>query len=74
MSDNIDISGIIKETAFTNQNIYMTGYEQGRLAGLEEGIRLYAWWKNGVQYVGTSDKKLNEALEDLRAGKYTSNL
>lgn len=33
--------------------------------GLEEGIRKYAWWKDGVEYVGTTGKTLKEALMEL---------
>lgn len=30
----------------------------------KDGIRLYAWWKNGVQYVGTAGKTLELALSE----------
>jgi hypothetical protein len=30
--------------------------------GLREGIELYAHWKDGVQYVGTTGKTLKQAL------------
>lgn len=32
-------------------------------AGFERGVRLYAWWKDGVEYVGTCGKTLKEALD-----------
>lgn len=32
-------------------------------AGLEEGIRRYAWWKDGTQYVGSCGTTLKKALE-----------
>lgn len=32
--------------------------------GMIEGITLYAHWKDGVQYVGTTGKTLKKALED----------
>lgn len=33
--------------------------------GMIEGISLYAHWKDGVQYVGTTGKTLKKALEDV---------
>ena len=32
--------------------------------GYEEGVRAYAWWKDGVQYVGTCGKTLEQALKE----------
>lgn len=40
--------------------------------GLEEGIRMYAWWVDGHQYVGTCGRTLEEALADLDAKKENS--
>lgn len=33
--------------------------------GLIDGIRRFAWWKDGVQYVGTSGKTLAEAVAEI---------
>lgn len=33
--------------------------------GLAEGIRRFAWWKDGCQYVGTCGTRLADALKDL---------
>lgn len=33
--------------------------------GLREGIRMYAWWKDGIQYVGTTGRTLKEALAEI---------
>jgi hypothetical protein len=33
--------------------------------GFEDGIRCYAWWKDGVEYVGTTGKTLACALADF---------
>ncbi|KKN08275.1 hypothetical protein LCGC14_1058400 [marine sediment metagenome] len=33
--------------------------------GMREGLRMYAWWKDGVQYVGTCGKTLKEALAEI---------
>lgn len=34
-------------------------------AGMKYGIWLFAWWKDGVQYVGTSGRTLEEAYKEL---------
>ncbi len=36
-------------------------YYQGR----REGVSLYAHWKDGVQYVGTTGRTLKQALADI---------
>lgn len=33
--------------------------------GIREGIQQYAWWRDGVQYVGTSGTTLKDALKDI---------
>jgi hypothetical protein len=33
--------------------------------GLKEGVRMFAWWKDGVQYVGTCGTTLKEALKEV---------
>jgi len=33
--------------------------------GIKEGIKLYAHWKNGEQFVGTTGKTLGHALYEL---------
>jgi hypothetical protein len=33
--------------------------------GVLEGITMYAWWKDGVQYVGTTGKTLEKAIEEI---------
>jgi hypothetical protein len=33
--------------------------------GIREGIAMYAWWKDGVQYVGTTGKTLEKALDEI---------
>src|SRR5258707_14176055 len=38
---------------------------EARLAGQREGVTLYAWWKDGTQYVGTTGRTLKEALAAL---------
>ena len=35
------------------------------MEGLEEGIRLFTWWKDGEQYVGTTGKTLKEIIIEL---------
>jgi hypothetical protein len=36
-------------------------------AGLKEGISMFAHWKDGVQYVGTTGKTLKDALAEIQA-------
>lgn len=33
--------------------------------GMRQGVTLYAHWRDGVQYVGTTGKTLNEAIESI---------
>lgn len=33
--------------------------------GLEEGVRRFAWWKDGNEYVGSCGTRLSEALKDI---------
>lgn len=35
--------------------------------GMEEGARRFAWWKDGVQYVGTCGKTLEQAYAIIAA-------
>jgi hypothetical protein len=35
--------------------------------GILEGIRLFAWWKDGVQYVGSCGTTLEHALKEVPA-------
>lgn len=37
-------------------------YEQGVI----DGMTRYAWWKDGVQYVGTAGMTLAEAIEQFK--------
>lgn len=37
-----------------------------KLAGIIEGLSMYAWWKDGVEYVGTCGRTLKQAIEDVR--------
>ena len=33
--------------------------------GRREGVKLYAWWKDSIQYVGTTGTTLVEALGEI---------
>ncbi len=39
----------------------MDEYKQGFI----DGLTCYAWWKDGVQYVGTTGKTLKEAIAEI---------
>lgn len=49
---------ILAETDY--QNIKL---EAAYRKGFKDGLREFAWWKDGVQYVGSCGKKLNDALQ-----------
>ena len=36
--------------------------------GYNEGLTGFAWWKDGVQFVGTSGTKLKDVLRKVRKG------
>ncbi len=40
-------------------------FSMGYREGLIDGVRRYAWWKDGVQYVGTSDRTFKEAVAQI---------
>jgi len=42
--------------------------------GVREGLRMYAWWKDGVQYVGTTGRTLKEALGEVDQAEKIFNL
>lgn len=39
-------------------------------AGLMNGVTKYAWWKDGVQYVGTGGKKHKDAIDEIQKAYY----
>lgn len=34
--------------------------------GMREGVAMYAHWKDGVQYVGTTGRTLHQAIAELQ--------
>jgi len=48
-------------------------YYDGLYEGMRQGITLYAWWKDGTQYVGTTGRTLKQALEEVDALEYSHN-
>lgn len=42
------------------EDFVLAGYREGK----REGLTLYAWWKDGVQYVGTCGRTLEQALRE----------
>lgn len=52
----------IKQMAEDVNNVASTAYQSGYEQGYKAGLTAYAWWKNGVQYVGTCGTTLKEAL------------
>lgn len=39
--------------------------DEARKEGLVEGLTRFAWWKDGVRYVGTCGTTLKKAIEDI---------
>jgi len=42
--------------------------------GVREGIRMYAWWRDGIQYCGTTGTTLKQALEEVDQAEKLFNL
>lgn len=62
------ISDLLEEAAVEiYQHIVMnkTSSIRSYYEGLREGVSLYAYWKDGVQYVGTCGRTLAEVLAEL---------
>lgn len=38
---------------------------QQYFSGVREGLRMFAWWKDDVEYIGTCGTKLQDALTAL---------
>ncbi|KKK71508.1 hypothetical protein LCGC14_2913250 [marine sediment metagenome] len=57
----------IKQMATDVNNVasasFDSGYKNGHRDGYRDGLRAYAWWKDGVQYVGTCGITLKQALK-----------
>ena len=51
-----------KQNPLTEREAFMCYYD-----GLEAGVERFAWWKDGVQYVGTTGKTLAQAYADIEA-------
>lgn len=58
----IDLVDIMKDVMVNQSGVYRAAY----IEGLKEGIRRYAWWKNGCQYVGSCGTTLKQALEEIK--------
>lgn len=37
--------------------------------GLRDGVHRFAWWRDGVQYVGTTGSTLQQALDDINSAE-----
>ena len=45
---------------------FLSDYDRGVI----NGLKAYAWWKDGVQYVGTCGTTLEKAIQDFMNGVY----
>ena len=39
------------------------------IRGVIAGLKMYAFWKDGVQYVGNCGTTLKEAIEEIKKGR-----
>lgn len=37
--------------------------------GLRDGVHRFAWWRDGVEYVGTTGSTLQQALADINSAE-----
>ena len=44
---------------------YRRAFESGYKFGMREGVKTFAWWKNGIQYVGSGNYTLEQALKEI---------
>lgn len=51
------IAGAAKEFAEIRQRAYFRG--------VRDGVQRFAWWKDGVQRVGTTGRTLRQALDEV---------
>jgi len=49
-----------------------TGEAEAYFDGAAAGIRCFAWWRDGTQYVGTTGTSLASALDELDAARATA--
>ena len=69
MSENNTDSGA--SAVSKKNNVSITDPDHDRLMslahkrGLIEGIKMFAWYKDGVQYVGTTGTTLKQALAEI---------
>lgn len=51
------IAGVAKEFSSLRSQAYFRG--------LRDGVQRFAWWKDGVQHVGTTGRTLRQALDEV---------
>lgn len=48
----------------------MMDLQEAFVAGMKEGFRCFAWWKDGVEYVGCGAYTLEQALQAIDNGDF----
>ena len=70
MSRLLDLIGQLpyelSEEGTTGRDLIDSIIYEAKVEGTIEGIRQYAWWKDGVQYVGCGIYTLHEAIHRVR--------
>jgi len=52
-------------TPGARQRVVGAELRKAYLEGMRQGLRSYAYWKDGVQHVGCGNKTLKQALDEL---------
>lgn len=56
-----DGAGLILEELNRLEAAQFTAYKRGKI----DGVKMYAHWRDGVQYVGTTGRTLKAAIEEI---------
>ena len=62
-SDGIKMTEGMTKEEFLEQ--MKTAFTNTYRCGFEHGLRAFAWWKDGQEYLGTSATPLQEAIENM---------
>ena len=58
----IEQENLMADLPKERREMLKAGMKMAYAQGLEEGLRMYAWWKDGLEYVGTCGTTLAAAI------------
>lgn len=61
--DEFEITSVNADCKTSGREWVQAGYKGGYLNGFMAAVRLFAWWKDGTEYVGCGNLTKKEALE-----------